>query len=134
MLAKVQRVTIGLWAIVCGTAALTALFFPQLFAHELYGHAIPGPAMLFVERGDGARLGLALLALVTAWTPRPPRALVWTLCVALFASALGPLIARLFLFVTPADLKPFLKLLAWDGGVATILLVTQLLRARRARA
>jgi hypothetical protein len=132
-LVAIQRVTLAIWGVLAGALALAGILLPQWAAHQVYGKALTSAAMMFAERADGARLGLAVLALIAALTPKPPRALVWTMIIALAASAIGPSLARLLGYVTPVDAAPFWKGLAFDGAAALTLLVTQELRAWRVR-
>jgi MFS transporter, OPA family, glycerol-3-phosphate transporter len=129
MLHKLQRVTLGAYALVAGASSLLTLILPQQVARELMGHAMLPGATLQAQLHAGARLGLALVALTAAFTPRPPRALVRAVLVALVASIAGPVFSALTGGVPWPELAALKRGLWLDGIVATILLGTGVARA-----
>lgn len=129
LLHRVQRVTLAIYGALAGGLSLLTVLLPNWIAHLVTGRAISGAAILYSQREAGARLGLAAVALIAAFVPRPPRALVWALFAALTAGVIGPLISKLAAAVPLPDLAPFNKLLVLDGAVALVLLATQELRA-----
>jgi hypothetical protein len=128
VLHRVQRVTLAIYGALAGGLALLTIVLPTWVSRLTTGHAVSNVAILYSQR-ERARLGLALVALIAAFVPKPPRALVWALFAALVAGVVGPFLTRLAGSVPPADLAPFNKLLAADGAVALVLLVTQEVRA-----
>ncbi|HZS39754.1 MAG TPA: hypothetical protein VFF06_23135 [Polyangia bacterium] len=136
-LQRVQRVTLAIYGAIAGALSLLTVLLPNWVAHLVTGRAVANAAILYSQREAGARLGLAMVALIAAWMPRPPRALVWAMFAALAAGVIGPILSKLAIALPLADLQPFNKLLVFDGAVALVLLVTQELRAaivRKARA
>src|SRR6185312_12142847 len=88
---KVQRVTLGAYALIAGASSLLTVILPQQVARELMGHGMLPGAIVQAQLHAGARLGLALVALAAAYTPRPPRVLVRAILIGLIASIAGPL-------------------------------------------
>jgi hypothetical protein len=134
VLYRVQRATLAVWGALAGALALAGLIFPGPTAQRLLGRALPSLALLATERGDAARLGLAVIALVAALQPRPPRALVWALFAALTAASLILLVSRLIQNASPPDIAAYTKLAIMDGTAAVVLLATQEVRAYLVRA
>ncbi len=129
LLHKVQRVTLGGYAIIAGAASVLTLILPQQMARELMGHGMLPGAIVQAQLHAAVRIGLALVALTAAFTPRPPRALVRAILVALIASLVGPIFSALTSGVPWAELSA-LKLGLWlDGIVAAILLGTGVARS-----
>lgn len=129
MLHQVQRLTLGAYALLAGASSLLTIILPQQVARELAGHALVPAATVQAQLHAGARLGLALVALVAAFTPRPPRALVRAILVGVIASAAGPIFSALTGGVPWAELETIRRGLWLDGIVATILLGTGVARA-----
>jgi MFS transporter, OPA family, glycerol-3-phosphate transporter len=129
LLHKVQRVTLGAYAAIAGAASVLTVILPQHIAKELAGHGMPPAAIVQSQLHAGVRLGLAMVALVAAFTPRPPKALVRAIMVALVASIVGPLFSAMTGGVPWTELAP-LKMGLWlDGVVAAILLGTSVARS-----
>lgn len=129
LLHKVQRVTLGAYAVVAGAASVLTVILPQHVAKDLIGHGLPAAAVVQSQLHAGVRLGLAMVALVAAYTPRPPKALVRAIMVALIASIVGPMFSAITGGVPWTELAT-LKMSLWlDGVVATILLGTAVARS-----
>jgi hypothetical protein len=79
----------------------------------------------------GVQLGLALVALVAARTPRPPRTLVRAVTFGVGAAVAAPLFAAITQAVPCTELRAYSPILGVDALVAVVLIATQL--ARRAR-
>ncbi|MGZ3408123.1 MAG: MFS transporter, partial [Polyangia bacterium] len=124
LLHKVQRVTLGGYAIVAGASSLLTLILPQQVARELMGHGMLPGAIVQAQLHAGARIGLALVALAAAFMPRPPRALVRAVLVALIASMAGPIFSALTNGVPWTELAAIKWGLWLDGIVAMVLLGT----------
>jgi hypothetical protein len=77
----------------------------------------------------GVRIGLALVALTAAFTPRPPRALVRAVLIAMIASVVGPVFSAVTGGVPWAELSAVKWGLWLDAVVATVLLGTGVARA-----
>ncbi len=73
LLHKVQRVTLGIYAAIAGAASVLTVILPQHVARELMGHGMLPGAIVQAQLHAGARIGLALVALAAAFTPRPPK-------------------------------------------------------------
>jgi hypothetical protein len=129
LVCRVQRVTLALYGAVAGALSLLTVLLPSWVAHLVTGRAVSSVALLYSQREAGARLGLAVVALIAAFMPKPPRALVWAMFIGLMAGLVGPLLSKVGNVVPLADLAPFHKLLLFDGAVALVLLFTQELRA-----
>ena len=128
LLHKVQRVTLGGYALIAGASSLLTVILPQQMARELMGHGLLPGAIVQAQLHAGARLGLALVALTAALTPRPPRALVRAVLVALIASMAGPIFSALTNGVPWPELAAIKWTLWLDGIVATVLLGTGVAR------
>jgi len=129
LLHKVQRVTLGAYAVVAGAASVLTVILPQHVAKDLVGHGLPAAAVVQSQLHAGVRLGLAMVAMVAAYTPRPPKALVRAIMVALIASIVGPMFSAITGGVPWTELAT-LKMSLWlDGAVATILLGTSVARS-----
>ena len=129
LLHQAQRVTLGFYALVAGAASVLTLILPQQMARELMGHGMLPGAIVQAQLHAGARIGLALVALAAAFTPRPPRALVRALMVALIASLAGPIFSALTGGVTWPELAAIKMGLWLDGLVAVVLLGTSVARS-----
>jgi MFS transporter, OPA family, glycerol-3-phosphate transporter len=127
----VERIALGIFGLVGGGYATLALVIPQRLAREVLGHALPPPGVLLHQMMAGVQLGLAVVALVAARTPRPPRALVRAIAFGLGAAALGPLLAAITQSVPWADLRAYALLLGLDLFIALVLTVSQLGRRPR---
>ena len=97
------------------------------------GASLTSTALIYSQLWAGARLSMALVALVAAFVARPPRALVWAVAIGLVAGLCGMWFAGAVSTVTWVELKPFWKWCAIDGLVALLLIATGLLRARLRR-
>ena len=129
LLHKVQRVTLGAYAAIAGAASVLTVILPQHVAKELAGHGMPPAAIVQSQLHAGVRLGLAMVALAAAFVPRPPKALVRAVLVALIACLVGPLFSAITGGVPWAELSS-LKMGLWlDGTVAAVLLGTMVARA-----
>ena len=129
VLYKVQRATFALWAAITGAFALLSIILPQVVVKLLGAKALAGQPVIYFERDAAARLGLALVALVCAFTPRPPRALVWIFFVLLVAGVVGPALVMLAGSIARQDLHALDQLPHLDLACALVLLVTQEWRA-----
>ena len=127
----VERIGLGLFGILGGAYATLALVIPQRLARDLLGHALPPGGVLLHQMLAGVQLGLALVALVAARTPRPPRALVRAVAFGLAAAALGPLMAAITQSVPWPELRAYGVILGFDLFIALILGITQLGRSAR---
>lgn len=129
LLHKVQRVTLLAYGLLAGASSLLTLILPQQVARELMGHGLAPSAVVQGQLHAGVRLGLAVVALTAAFMPRPPRALVRAVLIAVLASIVGPLFSAVTGGVPWIELAG-LKLGLWlDGAVATVLLGTGIARA-----
>jgi len=129
LLHKAQRVTLGAYGIIAGAASVLTVILPQHVARELAGHGMPPAAIVQSQLHAGVRIGLAMVALAAAFTPRPPRALVRAVLVALIASLAGPLFSAVTGGVPWTELAA-LKMGLWlDGIVAVLLLGTSVARS-----
>ncbi len=129
LLHKVQRVTLGAYALVAGAASLLTVILPQQVARELMGHGMLPGAIVQAQLHAGARLGLAIVALAAAYTPRPPRVLVRAVTIALIASIVGPLFSAVTGGVPWPELAAVKRGLWLDGIVVVVLLGTGIARA-----
>jgi hypothetical protein len=129
ILYKVQRATLGLYAIYAGTVALLTLFVPRVVTKFQVGASLSSTAVVYSQLWAGTRLTVAITALAAAVTPKPPRALVGAIAVGLTASLLGMWFVGAMTTVPWVDLKPFWKWSAIEGLVATILIATAAARA-----
>lgn len=123
-----QRIALAAFALWAGAAAILTLILPKWTAHELFSTNLSAPQILFWQLYGGARLGLALTALVAAWVPKPPRALVLAIALALAVEVIGPIFSLLVSAIGAPDLKPYLKWIYADGLFAAILFGTQAAR------
>ncbi len=129
LLHKVQRVTLGAYGAIAGAASVLTVILPQHVARELAGHGMPPAALVQSQLHAGARLGLALVALAAAFTPRPPRALVRAVLVALIACIVGPIFSALTNAVPWTELASLKPELWLDGIIAVVLLGTGVARS-----
>ena len=133
LLHKVQRVTLGAYAALAGAASVLTVILPQHIAKDLAGHGLPPSAIVQSQLHAGVRLGLAMVALAAAFTPRPPRALVRAVLVALIACVVGPVFSAITGGVPWTELAT-LKMGLWlDGSVAAMLLGTGVARSTLGR-
>jgi hypothetical protein len=132
LLHRVQRVTLAIYAAFAGAASLLTVILPQQVARELMGHGLVPQATLQAQLHAGARLGLAAIALAAAFTPRPPKALVRAIIVALIASIAGPLFSAITQGVPWLELAALKLGLILDAIVLTVLLATAVARANLA--
>jgi OPA family glycerol-3-phosphate transporter-like MFS transporter len=128
----VERVAMGGWALVAGAIGVLTLILPQVVARELYSHTLSPGAVVWSQMFGGTRVGLAIIALAAAFTPRPPRALVRALLIGLLATVIGPLFSAITSGVSWAEVQPLRLLLYLDGAVALVLLATSVVRANLA--
>jgi OPA family glycerol-3-phosphate transporter-like MFS transporter len=128
---SLERVALALFGLIGGAYATLALLIPQRLARALLAHPLPPGGVLLHQMMAGVQLGLALVALVAARSPRPPRSLVRAVAVGLGAATVGPLFAALTQSVPWAEIRAYAPFLALDLLVAVVLTATQL--ARRAR-
>jgi MFS transporter, OPA family, glycerol-3-phosphate transporter len=129
LLHKVQRVTLGAYALIAGASSVLTVILPQQVARELMGHGMLPGAIVQAQLHAGARLGLALVALAAATTPRPPRVLVRALLIALIASIAGPVFSAVTNGVPWPELTAIKRGLWLDGIIAVVLLGTSIARA-----
>jgi hypothetical protein len=115
---------LGLWA---GALALALLAMPRATIRALLEVNLPGPAVALAVLYGGMRLGVALVALVSARAPKPPRALVWALVLALGTTLLGLAFARA-VDLPPKEVHPFWRIAGVDGAFALWLLLTAIAR------
>jgi OPA family glycerol-3-phosphate transporter-like MFS transporter len=127
----VERIALYAFGLIGGAYATLALLIPQRLSRELLGHVLPPGGVLLHQMLAGVQLGLAIVALVAARTPRPPRSLTRAVAFGLGAAALGPLFAAITQSVPWPELKAYGAILGFDLLIAVVLGVTQL--ARRAR-
>ncbi len=126
-----ERIALGLFGAVGGAYAVLALVIPQRVARELLGHPLPPGGVLLHQMMGGVQLGLAIVAIIAARTPRPPRALVRAVALGLGFAVGGPVLAAITQSVPWTELRSYAAFLGVDAFIAVFLLVTQL--ARRAR-
>jgi hypothetical protein len=117
---------------VAGALSVLTVILPQLVAHEVYGRSLAPAAIVWSQLYAGARLGLSLVALAAAFTPRPPRALVRAILVGLTASVVGPLFSAITSGVPWSEIKALRGSFFFDGGLALVLLATSMVRANLA--
>jgi OPA family glycerol-3-phosphate transporter-like MFS transporter len=129
LLHKVQRVTLGTWGVLAGAASVLTMILPQHIARDLAGHGMPPAAIVQSQLYAGVRIGLALVALTAAFTPRPPKALVRAVLIAMIASLVGPIFSAVTGGVPWAELSAVRWGLWLDAIVAAVLLGTGVARA-----
>jgi hypothetical protein len=133
---KLQRAVLVLWALVGGGISLLTLIVPRVVIKEVVGVGVTPAAVIFCQMLGGMQLGLALVALVAALVPRPPRTLVWAIGIALASGNLAAVFSALLNTVAQSELKPFNHWLWVNGGFAGLLLgtaaVREILRRRAA--
>jgi OPA family glycerol-3-phosphate transporter-like MFS transporter len=129
LLHQVQRVTLGGYAMIAGAASVLTVILPQQVAREFMGHGMLPGAIVQAQLHAGARIGLAMVALAAAAMPRPPRALVRAVLVALIASMAGPIFSAASNGVPWTELAAIKWGLWLDGLVAVVLLGTGVARA-----
>ncbi len=129
----VERFTLGLFAASAGGYAVLALLISERLSRAVYGHALPPGGVLLHSMMAGMQLGLAIVALLCARSPKPPRTLVRAIAVGLAFTVAGPLFGAAMQQIPVADLRSFAPLLGLDALVALTLAATQLARRVRAR-
>jgi hypothetical protein len=117
---RVQRAVLGVYGLVAGALGLAMLVMPRVSARGLLGLQLTSLAVGIGALFGAMRLGCALVALVTAYVPKPPRALVWSLAIALALSALGLWFATI-VDAPPRELKPLWRIAGLDGACALLL-------------
>ena len=105
---KIQRALLAMLALWAGSFALASLLAPRAILGRAIGAAVTGTASTLVLLGGGMRLGLALVAGIAAFAPKPPRPLVGALAIALTAEVIGVAFNRLLGTMTPVEAKPFM--------------------------
>jgi hypothetical protein len=128
----VERIALGGWALVTGALSVVTLILPHLVMKELHGKGLVPGAVVWNQIAGGARLGLALVAMSAAFTPRPPRALVRAILIGLLASAIGPLFSTLTQALPWAEIESLKKTFILDGALALLLIATTSMRANLA--
>jgi OPA family glycerol-3-phosphate transporter-like MFS transporter len=126
---KTERVTLAAYALLAGASSVMSIILPQKVALELGGRALSPQALVQAQLHAAARIGLGIVALTAAFTPRPPRMLVRALLVAVIASMVGPVFSALVGVVPWTELDPLRRGLWLDGVVAAILLASEVVRA-----
>jgi hypothetical protein len=129
LLHKVQRLTLGAYALIAGAASVLTVILPQQMAREMMGHGMLPGAIVQAQLHAGARIGLAMVALAAASMARPPKALVRAVLVALLASMAGPIFSAVTNGVPWTELAAVKWGLWLDGLVAMVLLGTGVARA-----
>ncbi|MEO6952483.1 MAG: hypothetical protein ABI321_11765 [Polyangia bacterium] len=124
----IERVTLGLFAAVAGGYAVLALLIPQRLARAVFGHALAPGAVLLHSMMGGMQLGLALVALVCARSPKPPRTLVRAIAAGLVFTVAGPLFGTAMQQIPVPELQSYSPLLGFEALVALTLVATQLAR------
>jgi hypothetical protein len=132
LLHRVQRLTLAIYAVFAGASSLLTVILPQQVARELIGHTLAPQATLQAQLHAGARLGLVAVALAAAFTPRPPKALVRAIILALIASLAGPLFSALTQGVPWPELAALKLGIIFDAIVLTVLLATAVARSNLA--
>ena len=126
----VERFTLGLFAVGAGGYAVLALLITQRLSRALFGHPLAAGGVLLHSMMAGMQLGLAIVALLCARAPKPPRTLVRAIAVGLAFTVAGPLFGVAMQQIPAAELRSFAPFLVFEAVVALTLLGTQL--ARRA--
>jgi hypothetical protein len=129
---RVQRVALGAFALWAGAPSLAALIVPQLVIKTAAGKPVPaGIAVGVVIAMAAMRLGLALVALVAARAPRPPRSLVAAIATATLVGVAALLVGGKLSTVPMPDVKGMWLWLAIDGVLGLTLASTALVRRLR---
>jgi hypothetical protein len=128
VLHKVQRALCAVIACWLGAFALATILVPKYIATKAIGVAAPSALAAFAQLGAGTRLGLAIVAMVAAFMPRPARPLVSAIALGMFLGVVGVLFNRALGIYTPAEAKPFALWLWVDGLLAVSLGVSEILR------
>jgi MFS transporter, OPA family, glycerol-3-phosphate transporter len=129
---KLERMVMGSWALVAGAVSVLTIILPQVVARELYSHALAPSAVVWGQLFGGARLGLSVIALGAAMSPRAPKMLVRALIIGLLASLAGPLFSAMTGGVPWTEIHPLRFVLWVDGATVAVLLGTSVLRANLA--
>jgi OPA family glycerol-3-phosphate transporter-like MFS transporter len=124
----IERIALSAFGLLGGAYATLALLIPQRLARQLLGHPLPPGGILLHQMMAGLQLGLAIVAVVAARAPRPPRSLVRAIAFGLGAAALAPLFAAITQSVPWPELRAYGAMLGFDLFVALLLLITQLAR------
>ncbi len=119
---KIERVVLGAYALLIGAPSLLMVILPRAVLHEFFRGAPSSTAIIVAQLLAGAQIGLAMVALVAALLPQPPRMLLRALTLALVASLAGPLFSVMTqASVYTADVHALLPLLLCQGFVALVL-------------
>jgi hypothetical protein len=125
---KAQRILLGLFALWAGAAAVIGLILPRQLLHEVFNLSAMGAVIFSFQLYGGARLGLAVTALIAAFMAKPPRALVWAVAIGVFAEFVGTMFSNLLGAFNPTEWKSY-SLWVWsDLFFALTLAGTQLAR------
>jgi peptidoglycan/LPS O-acetylase OafA/YrhL len=127
---RVERATLAVLGCVAGAYAILALLIPQRVATALFGHALPPGGILLHELLGGTQLGLALVALVAARAPKPPRTIVRAIALGLFCAVVGVSFSTMVRAVPVPELRSFAPVVGFYGVVTILLALTQLARRR----
>ncbi len=131
MTVKAQRLLLVIFAVWAALPALALAFAPAVVTRELLARPIAaGLGGFAVAELGAARLGLALLALIAARVPFPPRSLVWALLIALWVGVAGFGLALAYGLILPNDVRLLAKWAAADGILALGITTAQLMRKR----
>jgi len=125
-----ERLILAGYGLGAGALSVIALILPQPLALETVGHYLLPGALLMSQLHAGARLGLALVALIAAQMPRPARPLVVAVALGLLASVVGPVFSFLTHAIPWPELRGVRTGLILDGMIAAVLLATTIARSR----
>jgi hypothetical protein len=132
MVHRVQRVALGAFALWAGAPSVAALIVPQLLARTAAGKVVPGGvAVAMVIELAAMRLGLALVALVAARAPKPPRSLCAAVAIGALVGVAALLVAGKLATVPMADVYAMWLWLVVDGALGLTLAATALIRRLR---
>jgi hypothetical protein len=118
---KIQRALLAGFALWAGSFALASLLAPRAILARAIGAAVTGPSSTLMVLGGGMRLGLALVAGIAAFSPKPPRPLVGAIAIALVAELIGVVFNRALGTMNPVELKPFMTWIWIDALFALAL-------------
>lgn len=127
---KIERLTLALYGCVAGAYSILALLIPQRVAKAVLGHALPVGGVLLHEMLGGVQLGLVLVALVLARSPKPARTMVRAVALGVLGAVVGVSFAAAMQGVPVPELKAYAPVLAFDLAVAIALGATQVARRR----
>jgi hypothetical protein len=128
ILHNIQRGLLAVTAAWLGAFSLAALLVPKYVASKGLGVAANATVGAFAQLGAGARLSLALIAMIAAFTPKPPRTLVSAIALGLLFGVGGVTFCRLLSIYSPAEAKPFATWLWIDGILGASLAITETVR------